>query len=61
MQLGNNDFEVVVISISNLRASLTIHTWKNLCFTEFSTKIYWNAKLAASDVFHMSTQSIKFF
>ena len=39
------------------------HTYltKNLCFTEFSTKIHWNTKLAASDVFHMFTQSIKFF
>ena len=32
-----------------------------LCFTEFSTKIHWNTRLAASDVFHMFTQSIKFF
>ena len=41
--------------------SLTIFTGKNLCFTEFSTKIHWNTKLAASDFFHMFTQSIKFF
>ena len=34
---------------------------KNLCFTEFSTKIHWNTLLAVSDVFHMLTQSIKFF
>ena len=40
---------------------LTILTWKNLCFTEFSTKIHWNTRLAASDVFLMFTQSIKFF
>ena len=40
---------------------LTTLTWKNLCFTEFSTKIHWNTVLAASDVFHMFTQSIKFF
>ena len=33
-------------------------TWKNLCFTE---KIHWNTRLVASDVFHMFTQSIKFF
>ena len=37
---------------------LTIHTGKNLCFTEFSTKIYWNTRLAASDVFYMFTQSV---
>ena len=40
---------------------LTILTRKNLCFTEFSTKVLWNARLAASDVFHMFTRSIKFF
>ena len=34
---------------------LNILTWKNLCFTE---KIHWNTRLAASDVFHMLTQSI---
>ena len=31
---------------------LTILTGKNLCFTEFSTKIHWKIRLAASDVFH---------
>ena len=40
---------------------LTILTWKNLGFTEFSTTIHWNKRLAAFDVFHMFTQSIKFF
>ena len=31
---------------------LTIHTEKLvLCYTEFSTKIHWNTRLAASDVF----------
>ena len=30
---------------------LTILTWKNFCFNEFSTKIHWNTRLAASDVF----------
>ena len=39
--------------------TLIILTWKNLRFTEFSTKIHWNARLAASDIFHMFTQSIK--
>ena len=29
--------------------------------TEFSTKIQRSIRLAASDVFHMFTQSIKFF
>ena len=37
---------------------LKILTWKTLCFTE---KIHWNTSLAASDVFHMFTQSITFF
>ena len=41
--------------------NLTILPWKNLNFTEFSTKIHWNNMLAASDVFRMFTQSIKFF
>ena len=35
---------------------LTILTGKNLGFAEFSTKIYSNTGLAASDVFHMFTQ-----
>ena len=34
------------------------HMEELTCFTEFSTKIHW---MAASDVFHMFTQSIKFF
>ena len=42
-------------------AILTILTWKNLCLAEFSTKIHWNTRLAASDVFHIFIQSIKFF
>ena len=41
--------------------ALMILTWKNLFLTEFSTKIHWNTRLAASDTFHMFTQSIKFF
>ena len=36
---------------------LTILAWMNLCFTE---KIHWNTRLAASDVFHMFTQSSTF-
>ena len=39
---------------------LTILTWKNLCFTEFSTKIHWNARLAASDVFRLNNQLSSF-
>ena len=31
---------------------LTILTWKNLYFTEFSTKNHWNTRLAASDDCH---------
>ena len=34
---------------------------EDLCFAKLSTKILGNTRLAASDVFHMSTQSIKFF
>ena len=34
-------------------------TEKNLYFTEFSTKIHCNTRLAASDAFHVFTQSIK--
>ena len=45
----------------DLADSLTILTSNNLCFTEFSANIHWNTRLAASDVFHMFTQSIKFF
>ena len=40
---------------------LTTLTWKNLCITELSTKIHSNTRLAASQVFHMFMQSIKFF
>ena len=40
--------------------SLMILTGKN-CFTQFSTIIYWNRSLAASDLFHMFTQSINFY
>ena len=39
---------------------LMILTGKNLCFTEFSTKIYWNTRLVASDVFHMFIQLSSF-
>ena len=35
-------------------------TQKNLCFTEFCTKIHLNTRLAASDVFHMFTQLSSF-
>ena len=55
-------FEVLLESIKESLIikfmSLTILTWKNLRFTE---KIHWNTRLAASDVFYMFTQSIKFF
>ena len=43
---------------------LTKLTEKNLCLTEFGTKIHLNTRLAAFDVFHMLTlfaQSSKFF
>ena len=35
--------------------ALTIHIRKKLCFTEFSTKIHRNTRLAVSDVFHVYT------
>ena len=44
----------------NRSFELTILTWKNFCFTEFSTKIHWNTRLAASDIFHMFTQLSSF-
>ena len=40
---------------------LTILPLKNLYFTVISTKIHLNTRLAASDTFHVFTQSIKFF
>ena len=40
--------------------SLTILREK-LPLTVFNTKIHWNTKLAASDIFHTFTQSSKFF
>ena len=52
---------VLRINHTDELSSLTILVWKNLFFTEFNTKIHWNARLATSDVFHMFTQWIKFF
>lgn len=40
---------------------LTILTWKNFSWTEFSTKIHWTTRLADSDVFHMFRPSVNFF
>ena len=34
---------------------------EKLCFTQFSTIIYWNGSLAASDLFPVFTQSIKLY
>ena len=34
---------------------------EKLCFTLFSTRIYQNRSLAASDLFHMFIQPIKFY
>ena len=33
--------------------TLMILTGKHLCFTEFTTKIHWNTRLAASGVFYI--------
>ena len=40
---------------------LTILTGKKSCLTESSTKIHWNTRLAASDVFYILALSLKFF
>ena len=37
-----------------------IHRY-TLCFTQFTTRIYWNRSLAASDIFYMFTQSVKYY
>ena len=50
---------VLNLYMYNICWGLTIHTGKNLCFTEFSQKIHWNTRLAASNVFQMFAQSIK--
>ena len=34
---------------------------EKLCFTQFSTRIYWNRGLAVSDLFRVFTQSVKFY
>ena len=34
---------------------------QGLCFTQFSTRVYWNRSFAASDPFPMFAQSIKFY
>ena len=36
---------------------LTIHSGKNLCTAEFSTKIDWNLRLAAPDAPHTLTHT----
>ena len=33
--------------------SLNDTHWEKWCFTKFSTKIHWNTRLTASDVFHI--------
>ena len=58
--------DTIFCAVGIYELALTIlNKWKKLrkklCFTEFSTKIHWNTRLAASDVFHMFIQSIKFF
>ena len=50
-----------IATYNDQKELLTILTGKNWCFTNFSAKIHWNTRLAASDVYHMFTQSIKFF
>ena len=42
----------------HIKRILTILTWTNLYFTE---KVHWNTRLAAPDIFHIFTKSIKFF
>ena len=36
-------------------------THKEYCFTQFSTRIYWNRSVVASDIFPMFTQSLDFY
>ena len=52
--------DTVDVVQASLLLTLIMPICKNLCFTEFSTKIHWNTKLAASDG-HMFTRSIKVF
>ena len=59
--LKKSDYSSLYIQLRIVSKRLTILAWKNLCFTKFSTKIHWITRLTASDVFHMFTQSIKFF
>ena len=56
---NKNTVQLSYSSTKNM-ASLTILTWKNMRFSEFSTKNHSNTRLAACDVFHMFTRSIKF-
>ena len=49
-----------IFKLSCRQLVLTILTWKNLHFTEFSTKIHWDTRLAASDVFLLLSQLSSF-
>ena len=40
---------------------LNVNHREKLCFTEFSTRIYWNSSLVASGLFFLFTQSNKFY
>ena len=55
------DAERIAFSFCLKKNALTMHTGKNLCFTEFSTKIHRNTWMAASNIFHIFSQSIKLF
>ena len=44
------------IELSRIYFQISLFLGKNLCFTELSTQIHWNTRLAAFDVFHMFTQ-----
>ena len=49
-------------SLNNLCEIYRYSNRENCVFTHFGTKICWNSRsLAASDVFHMITQSIKLY
>ena len=58
---GNFGLNILIAVMLIQKGVLTILTWNNFRFTEFSTKIHRNTRLAAPDVFHIFTQSIKFF
>ena len=56
-----NERKIVTIPNQVIPEHLNDTHMQELVLYEFRTKIHWNARLAASDVFLMFTQSVKFF